>query len=137
MGSRNKGRVVWGFDGRTHYGSIEEKTVTNDGDYEVFRNRVGEVHEIRVYDKRKSISLTATVTDDVDDEDIPEVGDRFTAPYGRHMRETEFVCTGSSLSSRNEDTATLRLSGRMVPGHTPSAHRDEQGLPQAAEQATT
>ena len=36
-----------------------------------------------------------------------------------------------------EDTATLRLSGRMVPGHTPSAHRDEQGLPQAAEQATT
>ena len=130
MGCKDKGRVVWGFDGRTYYGNIEEKTVTNDGDYEVFRNRKGEVHEIRVYDKRKSISLTATVTDDVDDEDIPEVGDRFTAPYGRHMKEKEFVCTGASISSRNEDTATLRLSGRMVPGFTPSAHRDDETEPQ-------
>ena len=121
MSGKSKGRVVWGFDGRTRYGSVEEKTVTNDGDYELFRNRHGEVEEVRVYDKRKSIELTATVTDDVDDEDIPEVGDMFTAPYGR--KEKEFVCTGSSLSSRNEDTKVLRLSGRMVPGYTPSAHR--------------
>ena len=115
----NEEKVRWGDDGagsRPRFGTIVSRKTGKGGDLVRGFDRRGAARQFAVRDRHRTITLTATVTEDVTDDDIPEVGDAFRAMVGG--RELEFVCTDSQLETFREDASVLTVSGRTL-GHTP------------------
>lgn len=115
----NEEKVRWGDDGagsRPRLGTITSKRTGKGGELVRGLDRRGATRQFAVRDRHRTVTLTATVTEDVTDDDIPEVGDAFRAPVGG--RELEFVCTDSHLETFKEDASVLTVSGRTL-GHTP------------------
>lgn len=113
-------KLRWGCDERVLVGSITRKRIGKGGQYEVFTNRHGEVHKIVPRDRHITITVTANVTKCVKETDAPGIGDVFIAPVDGV--DTAFACTQSEMDIPKEDVAVVTMSGRTLPGLTPSAH---------------
>ena len=109
-------KIVWGMgeDAGT-YGVIQRKRVGNGGTVLEGLNRQGSARQIAVRDRHKTVNLTATVTDSVNEDNIPLVGDKFTVPV--NGRPTEFRCLSAELEIPVEDAATLTITGRTLGEH--------------------
>lgn len=115
----NEDKVRWGDEGTgpgPRFGTIVSRRTGKGGTLAPGLDRRGAARQFAVRDRHRTITLTATVTEEVTDDDIPEVGDTFRAPVGG--RELEFVCTDSQLETFKEDASVLTVSGRTL-GHTP------------------
>ncbi len=115
----NEEKVRWGDDGAgpgPRFGTITGRKTGKGGALVPGFDRRGATRQFAVRDRHRTITLTATVTEEVTDDDIPEVGDTFLAPV--NGRELEFVCTDSQLETFKEDASVLTVSGRTL-GHTP------------------
>ena len=113
-------RVRWGDEASggdvARYGVITRKRVGRGGDLATALDARGAARMFAVRDRHRTISLTATVSDGVTDDDVPEVGDVFHAPV--NGRDVAFVCQSCELESFVEDASVLTLTGR-TPGFTP------------------
>ena len=115
---RDGEKIVWGIEEGQEplSGLVTRKRTGNGGSFEMGLDRVGAVRRLAVRDRHKTISITATVTSEVNEYNIPQLGERFMALVNGRM--VEFRCTDSDIEEFIEDTAVMHVSGRTL-GETP------------------
>ena len=110
-------RIAWGTaDGDELYGVVTSKKVGNGGSIVQGLDSRGSCRRLAVRDRHKTVSITATVGEDVNEDNIPLVGEFFRAEV--NGRELVFSCDHSELESFPEDASVLTITGRTL-GETP------------------